>query len=123
MKFIKSNLDPVIIVINEVEYPAKLTFRALAELEEITETTFMRLFSKMEGSNLTAEELIKMTYVSLKAGGLDITLDDLFDNDFNVKSTNNMMTQIGKLLTRTMKVVSILESEEAVDGDDDKKKM
>ena len=113
MKFVKSNLDPVEIEINGTKYLARLPFAALAELEELTGESFIQLFDKIDSGRMTVDELMKMLYVALKGGGVDITLPDLQENDFSLAAVHEMMNKIGQLLTRTMNVEPVTESSDS----------
>ncbi len=109
MKFVKSNLEPIAIELNGEKYPAKLTFRALAELEELTRVSFMTLFDRFANGNFNTNDIINILYVALKYGGVEVTLDDLQDMDFDTEQFQNIMTEISKLLNRTQKVISSVQ--------------
>ncbi|MCL2197314.1 MAG: gene transfer agent family protein [Defluviitaleaceae bacterium] len=106
MKLEKRKLDPVIIKINGVDYPAKLTHRALLELEDITGEMFISLFAKMENTDLSSLGILQIIYVALKGGGVDLTLDDLLDTEFTTDDSILFMNCVTELLNRAMGVTS-----------------
>ena len=109
MKFVKSNLEPINIELNGEQYPARLTFRALAELEELTKVSFLIFFDKFANGSFKTNDIIHILYVALKFGGVDVTLDDLRDVDFDTEQFQKLMTEISKLLKRTQNVVSSVQ--------------
>ncbi len=120
MKFKKSNLEPITIEINGEKYPARLTFRALAELEELTKVSFITLFNKLAEGSFETNDIIYVIYVALKYGGVEVTLDDLNDTDFDSAQFKNTLSEISKLLSRTQKVVSSLQDNDKT-GESEKK--
>ena len=109
MQFVKSNLDPIMIELNGVQYPARLTFKALAELEELTHKSFMKLFDKFGEGDFSSHEIINILYVSLKHGGVAAELDDLREMDFSTDFLQGAMSEIGNLFNRTQKVTSLIQ--------------
>ncbi len=121
MQFVKSNLEPITITINEVEYPARLTFRALAELEELTHESFMTLFNRFAEGDFIIADILNILYVSLKYGGVEVTIDDIQEMDFSTEFFQGAMMEITKLLNRTQKVVSSIAEVNKGTGKSEKK--
>ena len=109
MQFVKSNLEPIIFNIDGHEYPARLPFKALAELEELTKSSFMVLFDKFATGGFTSSDLLNILYVALKHGGVELNFDDLLDMEISSELLRTMMTEITNLLNRSQKVVSQLQ--------------
>jgi len=99
MKFVKSKLDPITIKIGGIEYPARLPFSALAEIEELTGESFFNAFN-----GFNAEILLKLTYAALKGGGVELEYQDLEDCEFSMEDLNEMTNKIMKLIQLTMEL-------------------
>ena len=112
MQFVKSNLEPILFEINGVKYPARLPFKALAELEELTKSSFMVLFDKFATGGFVSSDLLNILYVALKHGGVEIELNDLMDMEISSELLREVMNEISNLLNRTQKVVSQLQDNE-----------
>jgi len=121
MQFVKSHLEPIMIILNGVEYPARLNFKALAELEELIHDSFMVLFDRFSEGKFTINDILSLVYVSLKCGGVEIEIDDLQDMDFSPEFFKESMKEITKLLSRTQKVVSSIEASHKEKGTSKKK--
>lgn len=117
MKFEKNKLEPIMIEIEGAEYPAKLTFRALAELEAKTKQSFMEIFNKFAEGVIESKDIINILYVSLKFGSVDINFDDMYDISFST----DLFKQLTNLLERTQKVVSSIKEVDKGTGISEKK--
>jgi hypothetical protein len=115
MQFKPSNLEPIAFNIGGAEYPARLPFRALAELEELSKMGFLTFFDRFTTGNFTSTDLLNILYVSLKHGGVEVTFEDLQDMDITQSVLNDVMTEIARLLNRTQKVVSQLQDHKKPD--------
>jgi len=113
MKFEKRNLDPVMITINEVEYPAILNFRALSELEKITGKSFHETIEAFTTTGISSLKLMEMVYVSLKAGGVDITLDDFMDIDYDIQLIGHFSEKMTELIVRCIKTEDIIVDDDS----------
>ena len=82
MKFKLKRLEPVQITIQGKLYPAKLTNRAIIELEEITGVSHIQFLSRLDGASTNIKDIHALLYVSLKGGGVEIEYDDLLELDF-----------------------------------------
>ena len=105
MKFQPSKLEPVLITIDGVEYPAKLTFRGLAEIEELFGMGFFKVFEKFSQQDITVSELISILYIMLKCGGVEVDKEDLNEIEFSVGIIDSM----SQVLSRANKVNSLLQ--------------
>jgi len=119
MKFVKSKLEPVMVTINDTEYPAILNFKALAELEEITGEDFHKTVDAFVNKGVSPIKLLKMMHVALKAGGVDIQLDDLLGIDYDIKLVGHFSEKMTELLVRSLKTDDIIADD---DTKSDKKK-
>jgi len=120
MRFERSRLESVIITVGGVGYPARLPFKALAELEELSRESFMILFDRFATGNFNIADILNIVYVALKNGGVELTLEDLNDIDFTSDDLRILMANITELLNRAQKVNSQLQGSEKA-GTDKKK--
>ena len=102
MKFELKRLEPVIITIQGKDYPAKLTHRAIIELEELTGMGHIEFLSKLEGATTNIKDIQLLLYVSLKGGGVDVTLDDLLDHDFTISDNTKLLTALAEVIDRAI---------------------
>ena len=117
MKFEKSKLDPLMLEIGGIQYPLKVSFTAMAEFEEYFSMSYQQVLEKLLEQNLNVKEFQFVLYTLLKAGGVDLVLEDLDDADFTLDALN-VMTDA---LIRSNKVLSILA--EPTEGTAKKKKV
>ena len=115
MKFEKSKLEPLKITLGGHEYPAFLTNGGMMELEKLTGKSFFEVFNMFGTGTYTISDVIAATYVMLKGGGVDVTIEDIEQAEFNVK----VLDVLNDALMNYGGVESILENPE---GEQDKKK-
>jgi len=111
MQFVISKLEPILININGVMYPAFLPFRALAELEDRTKLGFMAFMSKFATGDFISSDLLNILYVALKHGGVELEYDYLLDMDISTKLLKSIMDGITELINRTLYVDSQLQDD------------
>jgi len=87
----------ITITISGVEYPARLPLSALAEVEEITGESFLKVFNEFG-----IDTILKLTYAALKGGGVEIEFEDLRDNDFSVEDMNELTEKVNQLIHASM---------------------
>ncbi|MCL1999133.1 MAG: gene transfer agent family protein [Turicibacter sp.] len=121
-KFVRSNIEPIMIELGGVEYPARLTFAALAELEELTDTSFLVLFDHFVKGTATLDSLMKMLFVALKAGGVDVSLADLQGESYTKEFLEVTLLKLANLLSKSQKVdiPELVDNAENADTDDKK---
>jgi len=117
VKFIKSNLDPIIITICGTDYPALLSFRALTELEELTGEGFNITMNKFAVGDYSPSDILKVVFVSLKGGGVDVVYDDLLSIDYSTELMTHLTQKTTDLFLRHAGI-----NDMGKDEDDDKKK-
>jgi len=117
MKFEKKKIDPVMISIGGVEYPAKLTNRAMIELEEITGEVYTALFTRIETLTATLKDLQIILYVALKGGGVELTLEDMLDSEYTYDDFGSTIGSLTELINRAFGISTDLD----VDGVKEKK--
>ena len=115
MQFQKSKLEPITIELGGEKYPARLPFKALAELEELTKMSFMTLFDKFATASFTSNDLINILYIALKYGGVEVEIDDLQEMEISSEVLRTVMDEIANLLKRTQKVVSQIQDHQKPD--------
>ena len=76
------------VTIGGEKYPAKLSFRALARLEEITGKTYWQLVDTLTTG--TIKYIPEMLFSMLEAGGTECSLDDLKDYPFTQEGIDNI---------------------------------
>ena len=110
MKFEKRKLDPVLITLGGVEYPAKLTNRAMIELEDITGQSYTAFLEKVENGSAGILDVQTLLYAALKGGGVDLTLDDMLDADFSLFESADIMSKLGDVLDRAVGIETDLDT-------------
>ena len=118
MKFEKSRLEPLKIDIGGIEYPVRVTFGGMAELEEILGTPFLEIFNKFIVNTFNANETMAVMYVMLKGGGVEVTLEELKDAEF----TADILGVMSDALMRANKVITALDEQQETEDGADKKK-
>jgi len=113
-------LEPVMIAIQGKEYPARMPNRAMKELAEMWQIKYFGLFQKLATDTLELDEIFDVLFVTLKAGGVNVTRDMFEDMDHDAEFINTATLKIIELFDRSQKVESALEENEL--GNDDKKK-
>lgn len=109
MKFEQSRLEPSYVTINDVEYPIKLTFKGMMELEETLDMAFLTFVMKFETQDVTNEQLLQTLVVMLKNAGNDITIEDFNELDFSFEIMTHFTVKIFELLSKTQSVVSTIK--------------
>ena len=105
MKFEKSRLEPIKLSLGGVDYPVRVTFNGMAELEEKFELSYTEVLDKCISQNLKAKEVQFILHVLLKGGGVEVTLDDLNKVDFTI----DVFDALSDALIKANKVMSALE--------------
>jgi len=94
MKFQKSRLEPLTLTIGGNDYPAFLTNSGMMELEQLTGKEFAEIFEMFASSKYGTKDLMATTYVLLKGGGVELTLEDLDSEPFNVGVIEVLLTAL-----------------------------
>lgn len=115
MKFQKRKLDPVLIEIDGIQYPSKLTNRVMIELEEITGLSHIEFLSKIENATAKLEDIQTLLYVSLKGGGVELTLNDMLEADFTLMDQAAITNALSEVIDRAVGIATDLDSGEAND--------
>jgi len=118
MKFEISRLEPVKVVICGNEYPLRLPFRGLAELEELLKENFFKIFDKFTNQEYGKNETEHILYVMLKCGGVELNISDLEDIDFSVDIMNAMTL----VLSRSHNVQPLIDESILTEGTQNAKK-
>ena len=99
------------ISIGGVKYPAKLTNRAMIELEDITGQSYTVFLQKVEDGSAGICDVQTLLYAALKGGGVDVTLDDVLDSDFSLFESADIMGKLGDVLDRAIGIETDLDTE------------
>ena len=123
MKFVKSNLEPIKIELNGEQYPIKLTFGALSQIEESTGLSFIALFDVMTSQKQTSKIIAEMLYSMLIAGGVEVEKRDIAELEFTNEQHKSINKGIAAALLRHVKFTSDIEADtNEEENQDDKKK-
>ena len=93
-RFIKSQHEPRMVTICGEEYPAIFSMAAMAEVEEQTGTPYAVFFEKMAKSEGTIKDQVALVYACLKAGGTEVTMEDLMTLDL----VNDFPSVLGQIV-------------------------
>ena len=96
-RFIKSQHEPKMITIRGEEYPALFSMGAMAEVEELTGLPYAVFFEKIANNESTIKQQAALVYACLRAGGTEVTMDDLMGLDL-IKDFPAILTQIVALV-------------------------
>lgn len=97
-RFIKSQHEPKMITICGEEYPAIFSMEAMAEIEEQTNTPYGVFFDKMTKNECTIKDQIALVCACLKAGGTEVTSDELMSSLDFFKDFPAVLTQIVEMM-------------------------
>lgn len=84
MKFQKSRLEPLTMTLGGNDYPVFLTNGGMMELEQLINKKFTEIFEMFASGNYGAKDLMSTTYVMLRGGKVEVTLEDLEHTEFNM---------------------------------------
>ena len=121
MEFELKRQEPVYIAIQGKEYPARLTNRAVKELQELWKLGYFDIFDKFTGGTIEPEEIYDLLFVALKSGGVNIAREVFDDMDHDAYFIADVTPKILELFDRSQRVESVLD-ETTEPGDEDKKK-
>ena len=105
MKFKKSRLEPLKITLDGNEYPAFITNGGMMELEELAGKSFPEIINMYVTESYTTKDLMHTTYIALKGGGVEVTLEDLETTGFSIGVVDillaalNQYSQVDNILT------------------------
>ena len=114
MRFEKSRLEPITMTLGGVKYPVFLTNGGMMELEELTGKKFTEIIDMYATGDYGAKDIRDTTYVMLRGGGVDVTLDDLEYAEFNL----GIIDILQSALNNYGNIQSLLETPE---GNEEKK--
>ena len=97
-RFIKSQHEPKMITICGEEYPAIFNMAAMADLEEQTGTPYAVFFEKIAKNESTIKDQVALVCACLRAGGTEITAEDLMDS-------LDILTEFPAVLSQIVEVV------------------
>ena len=93
-RFIKSQHEPKMITICGEEYPAIFSMSAMADIEEQTGIPYAVFFDKLAKNESTIKDQVTMVCACLKAGGTEVTAEDLMDSLDIIHDFPAVLTQI-----------------------------
>lgn len=93
-RFIKSQHEPKMITICGEEYPAIFSMSAMADIEEQTGIPYAVFFEKLASGESSIKNQVAMVCACLKAGGTEVTPEDLMDSLDIIQDFPAVLTQI-----------------------------
>lgn len=93
-RFIKSQHEPKMITICGEEYPAIFSMAAMAEVEEATGTPYAVFFDRMAKAESTIKDQIVLVCACLRAGGTEVTPDELMESLDIINDFPSVLTQV-----------------------------
>lgn len=111
MKFEIKRLAPVSINIDGIDFPAFLPNKALLELEKLCGDSFLSIFNRFAVGDYTISDIINMLFVAFKHGGVEISIEDIREMEFNMTRHKSIMAGIGELMKHTQSVESSIAND------------
>ena len=102
MKFELKRLEPVQIHLQGKSYPAKLTNRALIELEEFTGVSHIEFLARLDGTSTNIKDISTLLFVALKGGGVEVEYSDLLELDFAFNEYVQLLNALGEVVSRSL---------------------
>ncbi|MBQ6536985.1 MAG: hypothetical protein IJI40_09450 [Firmicutes bacterium] len=99
-RFVKSQHEPKMIDIQGHKYPALFSMAAMAEVEELTGVPYAVFFDKLAKNEGTIKEQAALICACLKAGGTEVTLDEIMDSLDLINDFPAVLTQIVELVSK-----------------------